>query len=126
MRKVGWNVASLAMTLGDIGMSGDSVAQSYPNKPITIVAAYPPSKKRMAVAPSIPTLAETPGMESCEFPVWVVCSRRRRRRRLSSTGCTGKRYQAVRMKNAKGSGSNDRSATMKRRVCRSPATPTPR
>ena len=29
------------------------------------------SKHRMSVAPSIPTLAETPGMESYEYPVWV-------------------------------------------------------
>ena len=29
------------------------------------------SKQRMAVAPSIPALAETPGMENYEFPVWV-------------------------------------------------------
>ena len=29
------------------------------------------SKQRMSVAPSIPTLAETPGMENYEYPVWV-------------------------------------------------------
>ena len=29
------------------------------------------AKQRMAVAPSIPALAETPGMESFEYPVWV-------------------------------------------------------
>ena len=30
------------------------------------------SKQRMSVAPSIPTLAETPGMENFEYPVWVA------------------------------------------------------
>ena len=30
------------------------------------------SKQRMSVAPSIPTLAETPGMENYEYPVWVA------------------------------------------------------
>ena len=29
------------------------------------------SKKRMAVAPTIPSLSETPGMEGYEYPVWV-------------------------------------------------------
>ena len=29
------------------------------------------SKQRMSVAPSIPTLAETPGLEHYEYPVWV-------------------------------------------------------
>lgn len=29
------------------------------------------SRQRMKVAPTIPTLAETPGMESYEYPVWV-------------------------------------------------------
>lgn len=29
------------------------------------------SKQRMSVAPSIPTLAETPGLENYEYPVWV-------------------------------------------------------
>ena len=29
------------------------------------------SKKRMAVAPTIPTISETPGMENYEYPVWV-------------------------------------------------------
>ena len=29
------------------------------------------SKQRMSVAPNIPTLAETPGMENYEYPVWV-------------------------------------------------------
>ena len=29
------------------------------------------SKQRMGVAPSIPTLAETPGMANYEYPVWV-------------------------------------------------------
>ena len=29
------------------------------------------SKQRMAVAPAIPTLAEAPGMEKYEYPVWV-------------------------------------------------------
>ena len=29
------------------------------------------SKQRMSVAPNVPTLAETPGMENYEYPVWV-------------------------------------------------------
>ena len=29
------------------------------------------SKQRMAVAPIVPTISETPGMESYEYPVWV-------------------------------------------------------
>ena len=46
MKKYGWNIdgiaAAVAIALTGIVVSGGAVAQSYPDKPITIVAAYPP------------------------------------------------------------------------------------
>ncbi len=42
MKKHEWNIAGLAIALAGIVVSGGSVAQAYPDKPITIVAAYPP------------------------------------------------------------------------------------